>query len=114
MKRLEDLSFKHRIAITFGIVMAVLFGLALIGYLSGGWEAQGEVIHPTKYDARMDALQREALDEAFVGHFVLLFSTWMKDPNYGPSRAKVGAAHARKAYADVMDEIESREQGRSR
>jgi hypothetical protein len=39
VKQLEDISIGHRIAITVIIVLAILFALALYGYLTGGWEA---------------------------------------------------------------------------
>jgi len=37
--RLENLSIGHRIAITMGIVLILLFALALYGFLTGAWDA---------------------------------------------------------------------------
>jgi hypothetical protein len=42
MRDLRELSIGHRIALTFMIVLMILFLLALIGFLTGGWEAQRE------------------------------------------------------------------------
>jgi hypothetical protein len=38
MPRLEDISIGHRIAITTVIIVLVILLLALIGYLTGGWD----------------------------------------------------------------------------
>lgn len=43
MKRLEQMSLGHRIALTVVIVLAILFALALYGFLTGAWQDQSKV-----------------------------------------------------------------------
>ena len=38
---MENLSLGNRVAITIVIVLAVLFALALYGYLTGAWDLNG-------------------------------------------------------------------------
>jgi hypothetical protein len=109
MPRLEDLSIGHRIAITVVIVLAILFALALYGYLTGGWEAEAQVVPASKYDKRIAELDREAIDAAYRDKIEALFTTWLSDPSDQPSRAVKGAQNARRAYIGAMTEIEKRE-----
>jgi len=119
MKRLEDISLGNRIAITIIIVLVVLFALALIGYLSGRWEAEAaQTQHtepmwvPSKWDDEIDELERQALGEAFKKHIMQLYSVWVTD-NYQPRippKALVGARNARDAYIRSMESIEKRQQ----
>jgi hypothetical protein len=111
--RLEDLSIGRRIALTFFIVLVILFALALFGYLSGRWEeaeAQGAPVMPSKYDDQIDELEKEALGEAFKAHVARLYTVWVTDnykPNF-PPKAVVGMRNARDAYIRGMDAIENR------
>ena len=66
---------------------------------------------PSKYDARLVQLDRDAIEKAYSEHLVNLFLVWMKDPETDqPRRAVVGARRAQKAYIGAMTEIEKREQ----
>jgi hypothetical protein len=112
--KLEDLSIGHRITITVIIVLAVLFALALYGYLTGGWQAEAQTPQRfappiSKYEERLLVLDRDAADEAYRQQIMHLFSTWMKDEREQPMRALVGAKQARSAYERVMHAIEQRE-----
>jgi hypothetical protein len=109
MSKLEDLSIGHRIAITVIIVLAILFALALYGYLTGGWEAEAQVMPPSKFDKRIAELDREAIDEAYKRKIQALFNTWLSDPSEQPSRAVKGAQNARRAYIGAMQAIERKE-----
>jgi hypothetical protein len=109
MSKLEDLSIGHRIAISVIIVLAILFALALFGYLTGGWEAEAQVVPPSKFDKRIAELDREAIDEAYKEKIIALFNTWLSDPSEQPSRAVKGAQNARRAYIGAMQAIERRE-----
>jgi hypothetical protein len=109
--RLEDLSVGYRIIITFCIVLAILFSLALIGYLTGGWDqAQGEIVASTKYDARMIELDKVALDSAYHQQILLLFSVWLKDgAGQDAARIRNGLQIARRAYVQAATQLEERE-----
>jgi hypothetical protein len=109
MRDFQSLSIGHRIAITIIIVLAILFALALYGYLTGGWEAEAQVVPPSKYDKRIAELDREAIDSAYKEKIVALFQGWLSDPKEQPSRALKGAQNARRAYISAMEAIERKE-----
>jgi hypothetical protein len=120
MKPPDQVPLLHRAILAFLIIVLVLFILALIGWLSGGWEqagaAQTQQSNPTwvpsKWDDHIDALERQALDEAFKKHIMALYSVWVTD-NYEPRippKALTGARNARDAYIRSMESIEKREQ----
>jgi hypothetical protein len=113
MKQLQDISIGHRIAITVVIVLAILFALALYGYLTGSWDAEAQpqqrLVPPiSKYEERLLELDREAADQAYREQIMHLFQTWMKDERDQPMRALVGARQARSAYERVVNAIEER------
>jgi hypothetical protein len=123
MKHLEDISIGNRIAITIVIVLAILFALAFIGWISGGWEkadaeeaildprAQFEIYQGVPLDRRFLELDRKALDEAYNGHVLLLFSVWLKSGDAeGAKRFANGMRIGREAYATAVREILKREQ----
>ena len=58
----------------------------------------------------MLALQRKALDEAYVENLKHLFSVWMKDSTDQPQRAINGAKKARDAYLKVAEAIDKRDE----
>jgi hypothetical protein len=118
MKKLEDISLGNRIAITVIIVLAILFALALIGYLTGGWEAEAQTesrrlgLQPlpiSKFEKRLLELDRDAADQAYREQIMHLFQTWMRDEREQPLRATTGARQARSAYERVINAIEERE-----
>jgi hypothetical protein len=112
--RYEDRPIGYRIVVTFIIVLVIILALALIGYLSGRWEAeaQGAPVVASKWDDQIDELERAALGEAFKKHIMQLYSVWVTD-NYQPRippKAIVGARNARDAYIRSMEAIEKRQQ----
>lgn len=112
MKPLEEYSIGQRIVISLLITLCILFLLAFVGWISGGWEAQGEGFvepPPSPYDDTLRAIEREAVEEAYRDRLVSLFNTWMKDDTGQPARAIQGARKARHAFIGVMQEIEARE-----
>lgn len=109
MKPIEDMSLGERAALTFVIVLIILFALALFGYLTGAWDNADAQVPPSKWNDRMIALDRQALDQAYVGQMAHVFGIWMKDGVHDPSRARVGFANARKGYDAAMSEIEKRD-----
>jgi hypothetical protein len=125
---LSELSIGHRIALTMAFVVVILFAMAFIGWISGGWEADAQaqiggksdkfgplppkgtfVGRDTPWDLHMLELDRKALDEAYTDQLMHLFAIWMKDDSGQPDRAITGARQARRAYILVMDEITKRE-----
>jgi len=127
MKRFSDLSLGNKIAVTFVIVLALLFALALYGYLTGAWErddASGEVMSFALSSAEtrpfrlhkeanaqepelcMNAEMREkvrdimlvALDEALKTHIENVFIVWLRDDAGQPGRARTGVKQGVSAY----------------
>jgi hypothetical protein len=118
MRRLEDVSLGHRIVATVIICLIVLFILALIGWLSGGWDESSdgfvtasadEPLIASKYDDRIIELDKEAVDNAYVAQVQHLIATWFRDDTGQPTRALKGVGQARKAYIDMQRAIEKRE-----
>lgn len=104
------MSFGQRFALTIVICLAILFALALFGYLTGAWttDAVAEESTPAQYEARMADLERAAMDEAFKKHMMRLFDVWVTDYDL-PPRVSKGASNARAAYARAMAAIDKRE-----
>jgi len=118
VKPLEELSIGRRIVLTAAVVIVALLLLALFGYLTGGWEAQGEtrsgpslilMLPPSKWDAKIIELDKQALDEAYVNKIKLLFDVWVREGRETPERPVKGATEARRAYIEIMQAIEQRE-----
>jgi hypothetical protein len=100
----------QRIILTMIIVLVILFALAAFGYFTGSWtEAEGQAITETKWDARLIELDKQALDEAYKSHLILVWTNWLKDGG-PPTRHATGFARARSGYVASMIEIEKREQ----
>ena len=118
MRPLEDMSLGERIIATAIICIIILLILAFIGWVSGGWEAQGQYrvqsampgLPTSKWDSRMFALDRDAADEAYRDQVKHLFLVALKgnDPQ-AFERATIGARNVRKAYIAVMEAIDKRE-----
>jgi hypothetical protein len=109
---LEDMPIGRRIMLTFVIVVVILLLLAAFGYLTGRWdEAGAQAITSSKWDARMIELDKDALDQAYKSHLVLVWTNWLKDGG-PPTRHAIGFANARNGYIASMTEIEKREQRR--
>jgi hypothetical protein len=117
MRPLEDATIGQRVVTTFIIVLIVILILALIGWLSGGWNegpegygmASADDLMASPYDDRIIMLDREAADNAYRAQISHLFSIWMKDDSGQPARAIKGANQARKAYIDVQKAVDKRE-----
>ena len=117
MKSLEDLSIGHRIALTLIIVLIILFALALIGYLTGGWDkADAQQSDPAIYegvplDATLLRLDRQALEEAYHDQVKHLFTIWLKSTQAGDLQAFTnGLKIARRGYTGAAQQIAKREQ----
>ena len=114
MKSLHDMTIGERIALTVVIVLVIIFALAFIGWVSGGWDQPAAAEHVPLYqgiplDAKLLPLDKRAFDEAYHNHLVLLFSVWVKDQAGDSSRINTGLRIARRAYHEALQQIEKRE-----
>ena len=110
MKHPADMTIGERIMLTLVIVLIIFFALALFGWITGGWdETPAQDAQVSKYDGRLIALDKEAMDEAYKERVRHLFEVWMKDETGQPGRAIVGVRQARRAYIEAMGKIEERE-----
>lgn len=109
--RLEDLSIPARVVLTIVIVCLAILLVAIIGFATGRWEAEGQEAAASKYDARLIELDKLALDEAYHNQLQLLFSVWLKDgAGVDAARISNGLRIARRAYIQAATQIEQREQ----
>jgi len=114
MKPLDQQTIGQRIALTLVLVLAILFMLAFIGWISGGWDeapAATTTLPPidAKYEDQFIALDRKAIEEAYYEQIKHLFQVWAKDETSQPQRAVVGAKQARRMFISSMDAIANRE-----
>jgi hypothetical protein len=63
----------------------------------------------TKWEGRILALERDAIEHAFHEQIQHLFTTWMKDDTGQPNRAVTGVLQARKAFIGSMEALDRRE-----
>jgi hypothetical protein len=112
--KLEDLSISQRIMLTVIIVVAALLFIGAVGFLSGRWEAEGQEVQSSKYEAHLIEMDKHALDGAYHNQLLLLFSIWLKD-GAGTDAARIsnGLRIARRAYTQAATQIEQREKGRT-
>jgi hypothetical protein len=96
--------------VKLGVLLAITLWIIWALWMAARGEPRPSPPAPSPYDARILALDRQALDEAYDRQIRQLFLTWMKDEHGQPARAMTGAARARRAYIAVMHEIEAREQ----
>jgi hypothetical protein len=109
-----NLSFAQRFALTLVIVLAIIFALALFGYLTGNWNeddaarpgyglasAETRAIEPcmdVETREKVRELMMEAIAEAFKEHIHRMYGVWMKDEQGQPERAARGAQQGIRAY----------------
>jgi exopolysaccharide biosynthesis protein len=117
MRDLNRMTLGQRIALTFVIVLIILFAIAVAGWISGGWDetpAQAitdvDIYGDVPLDATLLRLDRRALDEAYHAQLLKLWGVWLVDGAKDPSRFKAGMANARRAYGLALHEIAKREQ----
>jgi len=92
------------------ILITVIITILVLLFLP---DASGEATKdepPSKYEAHFLEIEKQAIDEALRNQIAHLYLTWLKDDAGQPQRAIVGARKARKAYVDIMNAIERREQ----
>ena len=107
----------NRIVITMGIVLAILFALALFGFLTGRWdEAEGQAITdpPQMYqgvplDAHLLRLDKQALETAYQQQLIFLFTTCLKDGCKNWTYFHNGVLNARRFHNEAAKGIAARE-----
>jgi hypothetical protein len=107
-------NYWHWVRSALVIILAVSLAIALLLFLPDASSEQKivEVWIPSKWDDHIDALEKQAIDDAFKKHISQLYSVWVTD-NYQPRippKALIGARNARDAYIRSMEAIEKREQ----
>jgi len=117
----EQQTFAQRIVLTTVIVIAVLLILAIIGWALGPDEAQGQAreqsiepslmltLPPTKWDAKLLELDRQALDAAYVKKVEQLFDVFVREGLSTDEGIMKGHAQAQRAYLKGQRAIEIKE-----
>ena len=103
----------QRIALTFVIVLVILFALAFIGWIGGGWDQAPAA--PSREIAlcsdesginnQVNEIAFRALDKSLEQQISNLFIVWMKDDTGQPARAVVGVKQAVFAYIHARQGI---------
>src|SRR5262245_30620437 len=92
------------------LVIAVVLAYVLLSLAKD--DAQGQIIlmlPPSKWDAKILELDKQALDEAYVHKIKQLFDVWVREGRDNPERPVKGATEARRAYQQISEAIETRE-----
>jgi hypothetical protein len=93
------------------LVIAILLAIILLNVVKDdGAQSQVPEIQKSAYDERLNTLDQQALDDAYVLQASHLFAVWMKDDRDQPHRLLVGLRRARKAYIEATDGINARKQ----
>ena len=115
VKPLNEQSIGQRVVLTVIIVLIILLAISFIGWMSGRWDetpAQSLVLTlpPTKWDAEMLELEKQALREAYIDKMKSLFNVWVTSGLEDPQRPVKGAAQTRRAFIEIKKIHEMREQ----
>jgi hypothetical protein len=116
----QDMTFGQRIALTFVIVLIILFALAFAGWMTGGWDespaaspklASSEGLYDgISLDAELLLIDREALDQAYHNHLIKLWTVWLTDGAKDPTHFRRGLMISRDAYKKAHEAIAKREE----
>lgn len=98
---------------TFISVVVIMIIMAIYGCATDDEQAQSATAE-TLYqgvplDTHLLALDKEALEEAYKQHVMLLFSVWLKDDVNVVHRINKGLENGRRAYRAAAQKIEERE-----
>jgi hypothetical protein len=96
-----------RVLVIIGAMLVIVVAL-MISHTSDLAQVSPPPLIHSQYDERLDAIDREAIEEAYRTQIMHLFQTWMKDDTNQPQRALVGARRARRVYIDTMTSIKDR------
>jgi|SRR5215475_5588397 len=121
MKSLDEYKLSTRIITTVILILVILAVLSFIGWISGGWEAQGQAreqsvepsliltLPPTKWDGKLLELDKQALDEAYIAKVKQLFDVWVREGLSSDEGAMKGHAQAQRAYLKAQRAVEIKE-----
>jgi hypothetical protein len=109
---MTEMTLGQRIILTFIIVLAILFALALCGWLTGGWdvEAKSDLYEDVPIDANLLAIDKRALDEAYHAQIIKLWTVWLTQGAGDATHFRNGLRTARSAYSQATQAIAKREQ----
>jgi hypothetical protein len=115
IKPLDEMTLGHRIALTFVIVLIILFALALAGWITDGWDESPAATATDLYegiplDADLIRIDHQALDQAYHNHLIKLWSVWLTDGAKDATHFRRGLMIARGAYKQAKVAILEREQ----
>jgi hypothetical protein len=99
---------------SFVVLLGVLVVAFLIGYFNSTYAAPKADLPPphppSRFDAEMIELEKQAIRQAFSNHLTKLYTIWVTDPLVDqPKRALTGTRTAERAYIDAMTALEGRE-----
>src|SRR5262245_46454410 len=100
-------------AIAFIIAVLLAYALLALARDDASGQVQDQIIillPPSKWDDKLDELDRKALDEAYVAKIKQLFDVWVREgltSSEGPAK---GHAQARRAYIAAHDAMEKKEE----
>lgn len=97
------------VAVGYLILPFVLLTVALVNFHSGAQTIPTQ-LPPSEFDARLVALDKEAIEAAYREHVQRMYSGWMKDDTGQPTRALTGVRQAQRAYLASMEAIKRREE----
>lgn len=98
--------------LALGGLLSLWLAVFCAGFIvSSGWtQVVPPLVPPSEHDARLVALDKEAVEAAYRDHVQRMYSGWMKDDAGQPTRALTGVRQAQRAYIASMDAIKRREQ----
>ena len=107
-----------RIVVAILIIIAVMLFLFVVYALVEPEHAAAEqqqtplvlMLPPSKWDGKIIELDKQALDEAYLTKMRQLFDVFVREGTDFPERPVKGAAQARRAYMQIMQAIEVRQQ----
>jgi hypothetical protein len=99
--------------ISLVVLLGVLAAAFFIGYFNSTYAAPKTELPPphppSRFDAEMIALEKDAIRLAFSNHLTKLYTLWVTDPHDQPRRALTGTRTAEQAFIDAMAALEERE-----
>jgi len=111
---LEDISLKARVIVAAVVLIIVFLLLLAATYFVEAQNAKAQslvlILPPSKWDAEMLELERQALREAYVDKMKQLFNVWVSGGLDDPQRPVKGAAQTRRAFIEIKKIQEQREQ----
>jgi len=107
---------KQYIWAIISLIIAIVLAYILLSLAHDESHGQNQIIimlPPSKWDTKLDELDRQALDEAYVAKVKQLFDVWVREgltSSEGPAK---GHAQARRAYIAAHQAIEKKQELRN-